>query len=154
MDKYFMKMALNEAYKAYDKQEVPIGCVIVKNDKIIAKAYNLRESLKDPTAHAEILAIREASKKLNGWRLSGCTMYVTIEPCPMCAGAIVNSRIDRLVIGSRDKKGGGCGSVIDVLHNDRLNHKADIKWNILEKQSSEIMKKFFKELRRKNKDNK
>lgn len=148
MDKYFMKKALKEAQLAYDLEEVPIGCVIVKDNRIIALAHNLREELKDPTAHAEMIAIQEASDFLGGWRLSGCTMYVTIEPCPMCAGAIVNSRIDRLVIGSPDMKGGGCGSVMNIVENDKLNHKVNVTWGVLEEESSKIMKSFFRELRK------
>ncbi|MBS4534006.1 tRNA adenosine(34) deaminase TadA [Clostridium sp. D2Q-14] len=148
MEKYFMKRALKEAKLAYDLEEVPIGCVIVKCNKIIASAHNFRESLNDPTAHAEILAIQDAADYLGGWRLSGCTMYVTIEPCPMCAGAIVNSRIDRLVIGAPDLKGGGCGSIFNIVDNDKLNHRVDVVWGVLEEESSKIMKDFFKELRK------
>lgn len=143
-----MKLALEEAYKAYSTDEVPVGAIIVKEGKIIGRGYNLRETSKDPLAHAEIIAIRQASKEIGGWRLIGCTMYVTIEPCPMCAGAIINSRIDRLVIGARDPKMGACGSVIDITQNPKFNHRVDITWGVLEKECSYIMKKFFKELRK------
>lgn len=148
MDRYFMKKALKEAERAYELEEVPIGCIIVKNNRIIASAHNLREGLKDPTAHAEILAIQDASDFLGGWRLSGCTMYVTIEPCPMCAGAIVNSRIDRLVIGAPDIKGGGCGSIVNIVENEKLNHRVNVEWGVLKEECSDIMKDFFKNLRK------
>lgn len=147
MDTYFMKIALDEAYKAYSIGEVPVGAIIVNNHKIIASGYNMRETLKDPTAHAEIIAIRKASEVLGGWRLIGCTMYVTIEPCAMCAGAIVNSRIEKLVIGAKDPKMGACGSVINVAQNERFNHRADITWGVMEDECSEIMKSFFRKLR-------
>ncbi|WP_425449449.1 tRNA adenosine(34) deaminase TadA [Dethiothermospora halolimnae] len=149
MDKYFMKMALNEAYKAYDIDEVPIGAVVVKDNKIIGRGYNLREKSKDPTTHGEIIAIREASKNLNGWRLIDCTIYVTVEPCPMCAGAILNSRIKRLVIGTDDPKMGACGSIIDITNNPKFNHSVDVTKGILKEQCSNIMKTFFKNLRMK-----
>jgi tRNA(adenine34) deaminase len=149
MDEYLMKIALNEAYKAYSTDEVPVGAIIVKGDKIIARGYNLRETLKDPTAHAEIIALRKASEALGGWRLVGCTMYVTVEPCPMCAGAIVNSRLDRVVIGAKDPKMGACGSIINIAQNPSLNHRVELTWGVLEKDCSSIMKKFFKKLRRK-----
>lgn len=149
MDEYFMKLALNEAYKAYSVDEVPVGAIIVKDNKVIATGYNGRENLKDPTAHAEIIAIKEASKVLGGWRLLGCTMYVTIEPCPMCAGAIINSRINRLVIGAGDPKMGACGSVVNLVQNPSFNHRVDMTWGVLEEESSYIMKRFFKKLRKK-----
>ncbi len=147
MDEYFMKIALDEAYKAYSIGEVPVGAIIVNNQKIIAKGYNMRETLKDPTAHAEIIAIKKASEVLGGWRLIDCTMYVTIEPCAMCAGAIVNSRIERLVIGAKDPKMGACGSIINIAQNQIFNHRADITWGIMEYECSEIMKDFFRKLR-------
>lgn len=149
MDEYFMRLALEEAYKAYKVDEVPVGAVIVKDGKVIGRGYNIKEMLKDATCHAEIIAIKEASKTLGGWRLLGTTMYVTIEPCPMCAGAIVNSRIERLVIGARDIKMGGCGSVINIVDNPKFNHRVDIVWGVLEEQCSNIMKEFFKKLRKK-----
>ncbi len=150
MDEYFMELALIQAKKAYNLNEVPVGAVIVKDNKVISTGYNLRETAKDPTAHAEIIAIKKASKILNGWRLIGCTMYVTIEPCPMCAGAIINSRINRLVIGANDPKMGSCGSIIDITQNPYFNHNVEVKKGVLEKECSLIMKNFFKELRNRN----
>ncbi len=146
-----MKMALNEAYKAYDIDEVPIGAVIVKENKIIGSGFNIRESSKDPTTHAEMIAIREASKNIGGWRLIGCTLYVTIEPCPMCAGAIINSRIDRVVVGAKDPKMGSCGSIIDITQNEKFNHQAQVQWGVLEEECSSIMTDFFRKLRKKRK---
>lgn len=146
-----MKMALNEAFKAYEIKEVPIGAIIVKDNKIISSGYNLRETSKDPTTHAEMIAIRKASQILGGWRLVGCTMYVTIEPCPMCAGAIVNSRLKRLVIGAKDPKMGSCGTIIDVTKNPKFNHQVQVEWGVLEDECSHIIKEFFKKLRGKNK---
>ncbi len=149
MDEIFMKLALEEAYKAFSTYEVPVGAVIVHEGKVIARGHNKRESLKDPTAHAEMIAIRKASKSLNGWRLLGCTMYVTLEPCSMCAGAIINSRIERLVIGARDPKRGCCGSVINLVDNPNFNHRVEVKFNVLEEECSNILTSFFKELRNK-----
>ncbi|KNF07568.1 tRNA-adenosine deaminase [Gottschalkia purinilytica] len=148
-DYYYMRLALDEARKAKEIGEVPVGAIIVKNGEVISRGYNMRETLKDPTAHAEIIAIKKASNILGGWRLIGCTLYVTIEPCPMCAGAIVNSRIERLVIGSKDLKMGGCGSVLNIVQNDKLNHRLDVTWNVLQNQCSDIIKDFFKDLRKK-----
>ena len=147
MDNFFMNKALDQAYEAYKLEEVPIGAVIVKDGKIVGKGYNKKEMSLDTTNHAEIIAIREASKNLKSWRLTDCTMYVTVEPCPMCAGAIVNSRIKELVIGTMDPKGGACGSLYNIVENDNLNHKLEVKRGILEKECSDIMKKFFKKLR-------
>ncbi len=151
MDKYFMNLALEEAKKARDLGEVPIGAIIVKNEKIIAKGYNKREMLKNPLAHAEVIAINRASENLDSWRLLNCTMYITIEPCIMCAGAIVNSRIERLVIGATDPKMGACGSVVDLVTNEKFNHRVDLVHGILKEECSKIMKGFFKELRNKKK---
>lgn len=149
MDEYFMNLALEQAKKAGDLGEVPIGAVIVKDEKVIAYGYNKREILKNPLAHAEILAINEASKELDSWRLLNCTMYVTIEPCIMCAGAIVNSRIERLVIGAMDPKMGACGSVVDLVKNKKFNHRVDLTSGVLSNECSKIMKDFFKGLRNK-----
>lgn len=143
-----MKIALEEAYKAYSTLEVPVGAIVVHKGKVIGRGYNLRETLKDPTAHAEMLAIKEASEYLGGWRLIDCTMYVTIEPCPMCAGAIINSRIDRLVIGARDHKMGCCGTCLDLTNNPSFNHKVQVSFDVLEEECSSIMKRFFSELRK------
>lgn len=143
-----MTEALKEAQKAYDLGEIPIGAIIVKDDEIIARGHNLTETEKDPTAHAEMIAIREAAKKLGGWRLPGCTLYVTCEPCSMCAGAIVWARLEKVCIGTMDPKGGACGSVFNIVQEEKLNHKAELVTGIMEKECSEIMKSFFKELRR------
>ena len=143
-----MRLALEEAYKAFSTYEVPVGAVIVHNDKVIGKGYNKRETLKDPLAHAELIAIKEASNYLGGWRLIGCTMYVTIEPCAMCAGAIINSRVERLVIGAKDPKMGCCGSVVNLVDNPNFNHRVNTTFGIMEEECSTIMKKFFKNLRK------
>ena len=148
MNEKFMKEALKEAQKAYDKEEVPIGAVIVKNDKIIARAHNLRETKKKAIAHAEILAIEKACKKLDAWRLEDCDLYVTLEPCVMCAGAIINARIKNLYIGTMDEKGGAVGSKINLLKDIKLNHDVEVKSGILKEECSKILKDFFKELRK------
>ncbi|SHK48716.1 tRNA(adenine34) deaminase [Clostridium cavendishii DSM 21758] len=142
-----MKEALKEAYKAKDKGEVPVGAVIVKDNKIIARAHNLRESLNSPIAHAEILAIEEASKTLGSWRLNGCELFVTLEPCPMCAGAILQSRISRLYIGTFDESSGACGSVINLVQNRNLSYFLEVNWNYNE-ECSRVLSEFFKEKRR------
>ena len=147
MDNFFMNKALDEAYEAYKLDEVPIGAVIVKDGQIVGKGYNRKEISLDTTNHAEIIAIKEASKNLKNWRLTDCTMYVTVEPCPMCAGAIVNSRIKKLVIGTMDPKGGACGSLYNIVENDNLNHRVIVRRGVLEKECSNIMKNFFKKLR-------
>lgn len=147
MDEIFMKEALNEAYKAYEINEVPIGAVIVKNGEIVGRGFNQKETLKDATLHSEITAIKDACNNLGGWRLSGCTMYVTLEPCPMCAGAIVNSRIERLVIGARDLKTGACGSVLDITNNQMLNHQPELKFGVLEDECGNLLQDFFSKLR-------
>lgn len=142
-----MNEALIEAKKAYDLLEVPIGCVIVYDNEIIARGHNLVESNKSSLFHAEIVAIKEANLYLGGWRLIDCEMYVTLEPCSMCAGAIVNSRIKKIYIGAMDKKRGCCGSNINLLNEDYLNHKVEIESGILEKKCSDILSEFFKDLR-------
>ena len=146
---YYMNEALKEAYKAYDKGETPIGAIIVKDDIIISRAHNLRETLKDPTAHAEILAIKEASNILGGWRLIDCTMYVTMEPCIMCTGAIIESRIKEVIIGTKHIKNkrseDNLKQKISYFNNNNIN----LTLGILEEQCSDILKYFFKELRRK-----
>lgn len=150
-DIYFMKKALHQARRAADAGEVPVGAVIVKDGRIVARARNMRETKRDGTAHAETEAIRKACKKLGGWRLPGCTMYVTLEPCVMCAGAIVNSRIERVVIGARDPKAGAFGSVTDVAALP-LNHKPQIEYGVMEEECAGILRDFFKELRRFNRN--
>ena len=142
-----MKEALKEAQKAYELGEIPIGAIIVKDGEIIARGHNLTETEKDPTAHAEMIAIRQAAKKLGGWRLPGCTLYVTCEPCSMCAGAIVWARLEKVCIGTMDPKGGACGSVFNIVQEEKLNHRVELETRIMEKECSEIMKTFFKELR-------
>lgn len=150
-DIYFMKEALKEAKKAFQKNEIPVGCVIVHNDKIIARGHNLRQTKKSVLCHAEIIAIQKANKKLNAWILDECTMYVTLEPCAMCAGAILQSRIKRLVFGAYEPKHGACGSIINLLDNNEFNHQVEITSNVLENESSAILKNFFQILRQKNK---
>lgn len=146
---YYMKEALKEAQKAYKKEEVPIGCVVVKEGKIIARAHNIKEIKNDATCHAEILAIIKTSKKLGKWRLRDCDMYVTLEPCPMCAGAIIQSRIGRLIFGAFDEKAGAVGSKLNLLKDYTFNHEVEVFSGILENECKEILKKFFKELRSK-----
>ena len=147
MDELFMKEALKEAQKAYEINEVPIGAVIVRNDEIVGRGHNQKETMKDATLHAEISAIKDACRSLGGWRLLGCTMYVTLEPCPMCAGALINSRIERLVIGSRDLKTGACGSVLNIAQTEKLNHQIDVQFGVMEEDCSKILKDFFQSLR-------
>ena len=147
MQEKFMKEALKEAKKAYKKLEIPVGCVIVKDGEIIAKAHNLKELKKDTTKHAEIIAIQRASKKLNSWRLLDCEMYVTLEPCPMCAGAIINSRIKKIYIGTLDEKTGACGSVLNLFKDYKFNHKVEVEKGIMKDECEKILKEFFKELR-------
>ena len=144
----FMKEALKEAQKAFDKEEVPVGAVIVKDGKIIARAHNLKESKADTTKHAEILAIQKASKKLQSWRLIDCEMYVTLEPCSMCAGAMINSRIKKVYIGAKDEKTGAVGSVLNLFNDYTFNHKVETEMGIMEKECQEILTQFFKELRK------
>lgn len=147
MDK-FMKEALKEAKKAYNKLEVPVGAIIVKDGKIIARAYNQKEVKTDTTKHAEILAIQKASSKLKSWRLLDCEMYVTLEPCSMCAGAIINSRIKKVYIGTNDKKAGAVGSVLNLFKDYTFNHKVEFESGILEEECEQMLKSFFKELRK------
>ena len=144
---YYMKQALKEAEKAYRKLEVPVGAVIVKDGKIIARAHNQKETKTDTTKHAEILAIQKASKKLESWRLIDCEMYVTLEPCSMCAGAIINSRIKKVYIGAMDEKTGAVGSVLNLFEDYTFNHKVEAETGVMEKECQETLKKFFKELR-------
>ena len=146
-----MKEALKEARKALKKEEVPVGAVIVKDGEIIARAHNTKETKKDTTCHAEILAIKKASKKLNSWRLLDCEMYVTLEPCSMCAGALINSRIKKLYIGTEDSKTGACGSVLNLLEDYKFNHKIEIEKYILKEECENLLKDFFKFLRERNK---
>lgn len=143
----FMKMALEEATKAKGKGEIPVGAVIVKNGEVLAKAHNLKETLKLPTAHAEILAIEEACKKINNWRLTGCEMYVTLEPCAMCASAISQSRISKVYIGTFNKDMGACGSVLNLLDYNMLNSFVEVKW-CYDEGCSEVLTEFFSKRRK------
>ncbi|RME15126.1 MAG: nucleoside deaminase [Bdellovibrio sp.] len=143
----YMQEALKEAQKAYEKKEVPVGAVIIKDDQIIARAHNQKEAHFSSCAHAEILAIQEASKHLQNWRLTECTLYVTLEPCIMCAGAILAARIKKLYFSTPDPKGGGVCSLYQILSDTRLNHQVPFHKGLLEKESSLLLKKFFKEKR-------
>lgn len=146
---YFMKEALNEAKKAYKKLEVPVGVVIVKDNEIIARGYNQKEMKNNPIKHAEIIAIEKACKKLNNWRLNDCEMYVTLEPCPMCAGAIINSRIRKVYIGAIQEKTGACGSKVNLIDKYNSETKIDIEFGILQDKCLNLVQDFFKELRKK-----
>ncbi len=147
VDEKFMKAAITQARKAYTIDEVPIGCVIVQNNKIIARGYNRRNIDKNTLAHAELSAIRKASKKTGDWRLEDCTMYVTLEPCQMCAGAIVQSRMKRVVIGSMNAKAGCAGSVLNLLQMQQFNHQVEITQGVREEECSQMLSQFFRELR-------
>ncbi len=147
----FMKEALKEAKKAYDKLEVPVGAIIVKDGKVIARAHNVKEEKKDTTKHAEIIAISKASKKLESWRLMDCEMYVTLEPCSMCAGALINARIKKVYIGTMDEKTGACGSVFNLLKDYTFNHTVEIETGILQEDCESMLKNFFRELRKSKK---
>ena len=148
----FMNIALAEAIKARNKGEIPVGCIIVKDGKVISKGYNLRESKKNSLYHAEIIAINKACKKLKSWRLLNCEMYVTLEPCSMCAGAIIQSRIKKLYIGTDDPKTGACGSKLNIIEDYKHNHEVEIERNIMQKECQNILQEFFKELRIKKKE--
>lgn len=147
IDDKYMKQAIKQARKAEAIDEVPIGCVIVFNDKIIARGYNKRNHKKNTLAHAELLAIDKASRVIGDWRLEGCTMYITLEPCPMCAGAIVQARIDRVVIGSMNPKAGCAGSVMNLLQEEGFNHKVDVTYEVLQGECSDLLTGFFRKLR-------
>lgn len=145
---HFMKEALKEAKKAYDKLEIPVGAVIVKDGKVIARGHNVKEEKKDTTKHAEIIAIQKASKKLDNWRLNDCEMYVTLEPCSMCAGAIIQSRIKKVYIGAMDEKTGACGSVLNLFKDYKFNHQVEEENGILKEECEKMLKSFFVELRK------
>ncbi len=149
-DQLYMQTAIKQAEIAEENGDVPIGAVIVHNSQIIAKAYNQREQLQDPTAHAEIIALTQAAAALQSWRLTGCTMYVTLEPCPMCAGALVLARIDRLVYGCDDPKAGACGSLYDIVRDERLNHRLEVTSGILAEECSKLLQEFFQHRRIEN----
>ena len=145
----YMRKALEEARKAYEKEEIPVGAIIVKDNKIIARAHNIKEEKNDTTKHAEIIAIQKASKKLGSWRLNDCEMYVTLEPCAMCAGALIQARIKKIYIGTMDLKTGACGSVLNLLEDYTFNHKVDTEKGIMQQECESILKEFFKMLRNK-----
>lgn len=152
MKEKFMKEALKEAKKAYDKDEIPVGAIIVKDNKIIARAHNLKEGKNNAICHAEILAIQKACKRLGSWRLLDCEMYVTLEPCSMCAGALINSRIRKIYIGTSDEKTGACGSKLNLLKDYKFNHNIEIEKYILKDECEKILKDFFKNLRERKKN--
>ncbi|SHM10042.1 tRNA(adenine34) deaminase [Anaerosporobacter mobilis DSM 15930] len=151
MDQKYMREALKQAKKADKIDEVPIGCVIVYEDRIIARAYNRRNTDKNTLAHAELLAIKKASKVLGDWRLEDCTMYITLEPCQMCAGAIVQARIKRVVVGSMNPKAGCAGSVLNLLQMNQFNHQVELETGVMEEECSRMLKEFFKRLREEKK---
>ena len=152
IDEKYMKEAIRQAKKAYAIGEVPIGCVIVYEDKIIGRGYNRRTTDKNTLAHAELIAIRKASKKMGDWRLEGCTMYVPLEPCQMCSGAIVQSRMSRVVVGCMNPKAGCAGSILNLLQMEEFNHQAELETGVLGDACSQMMKTFFKELRESKKN--
>lgn len=149
VDEKFMKAAIREAKKAYALDEVPIGCVIVREGRIIARGYNRRNTDKNALAHAELAAIKKASKKTGDWRLEDCTLYVTLEPCQMCAGAIVQCRLKKVVIASMNPKAGCAGSIFNLLQVDKFNHQVEIEKGVLEEECSDMLSSFFRELRKK-----
>ncbi len=147
----YMKESIKEAKKAEEKLEVPVGAIIVKDGKIIARGYNQKETKLDSTKHAEIIAIQKACKKLKTWRLTGCKMYVTLEPCSMCAGAIIQSRIDKIYIGAMDEKTGSCGSVFNLFEDYKFNHHVETEYGVCKEECETILKNFFKALRKSKK---
>lgn len=149
-DFFFMDLALKEAKKAFDSQEVPVGAVLVHEDKVICSAYNQIESLQDPTAHAEILCLREGAKLLKNWRLIGATLYITLEPCSMCLGAMFLARISRIVYAAPDIRHGACGSWVNLLETKHPIHQLEVTKNVLQEQSSELLVQFFRERRKEN----
>jgi tRNA(adenine34) deaminase len=146
-DERFLRMALREAALSGDKGEVPIGCVVVKDGRVLGRGHNQMETLRDPTAHAEILAIGAACQALDNWRLEGCTLYVTLEPCPMCAGAILNSRVARVVYGARDKRLGALGSTYNILDENPINRVVSVEGPVMEEECLDLLKSFFRDLR-------
>lgn len=151
-DEYYMREAIKEAKKAEAKGEVPIGAVLVLRDEIVARGHNLRETEQRSLAHAEMLAIDEACRKLGTWRLEDAVLYVTLEPCPMCAGAVVLSRVDKVVFGAFDPKGGCTGTLMNLLQEERFNHQAEVVSGVLEEECGEMLSAFFRKLRRQKKD--
>lgn len=147
MHQYYMQLAYQEAEIAFAENEVPVGAVIVHGDRIVAAAHNQREQLRDPTAHAEMIAITQAAESLGSWRLEGCTLYVTLEPCPMCAGAVLQARIPLLVYGAADPKAGAVTSLYQLLGDERLNHRCEVVGGILAQPCGEILARFFQQQR-------
>jgi tRNA(adenine34) deaminase len=143
-DIHYMRMALREAEAAFPRGEVPVGCVVVRNGRVLARAHNLRETLKDPTAHAEILALREAAESYGAWHLDGTTVYVTVEPCCMCAGALVNARVERLVYGVADPKSGACESLFNIPEDEHLNHRLEVRGGVLAEEALALLRRFFR----------
>jgi tRNA(adenine34) deaminase len=148
-----MRLALAEAERAFQEDEVPVGAVVIRDGRIIGRGHNRTEHLQDPTAHAEILAIGAAASAMGSWRLEGAGIYVTIEPCSMCAGALVLARMERLVFGARDPKAGACGSVLDIVRNDHLNHRVEVTEGVLADEASDLLQAFFRRLRRRRAEN-
>ena len=144
---YWMRQALDEARAAFEEDEVPVGAVVVHEERVIAQAHNQRETLNDPTAHAEMIAITQAAEALGSWRLTNCTLYVTLEPCPMCAGAIVQARLPTVIFGAADPKGGGCQSLYAITNDERLNHRSVVIGGVLEHECSTILTEFFHQQR-------
>lgn len=149
---FYMEQALLEAQKAFDKGEVPIGAVIVRNEEIIARGYNLRNTQKNPLYHAEIDVIHQAAKIVGDWRLEDCELYVTVEPCPMCAGAIIQARIPKVVFGTRNAKAGCAGSILNILNEPRFNHQVEIEEGVLQKECADILSRFFQRFRKNKKE--
>ena len=143
-DAYYMTLALREAAQALEEDEVPVGAVVVADGRVIGRAHNQREALNDPTAHAEMIALTQAAEALGSWRLDRATLYVTLEPCPMCAGALVNARLGRLVFGARDPKAGACGSLYDIVRDPRLNHRMPVAEGVKADESAEVLRSFFR----------
>ena len=150
-DEDYMRLALDEAHLAAEEGEVPIGAIVVCDGEVVARAHNRRETDRDPSAHAELSAMCAAARSLDRWRLTGCTVYVTLEPCIMCAGLMVNSRIDRCVYGAPDPKGGALGTLFDVSHDERLNHEFEVRPGVLEQECADELRTFFRERRAKKK---
>lgn len=144
IDRRFMKQALDQAVRALDHEDVPVGAIIVQDGRIIGRGRNQREQLQDPTAHAEILAITAAAESIGHWRLEGCTLYVTLEPCPMCAGAIVQARIPRVVYAAADPKAGACHSLYEITHDERLNHRCETVGGVMAEPAAELLREFFR----------
>lgn len=151
-DEKYMHLAILEAKKAREMDEVPIGAIIVHQDELIAAGYNIRETTQSALSHAELIAIKEANEKLGSWRLEDCTLYVTLEPCPMCAGAIVQSRIERVVYGARDPKAGCAGTLMNLLNDNRFNHQTEVTKGVLETECSSLLTDFFRDLRKRKKN--